>query len=116
MSKTICTFYFILLFQADIYWTDSLFHGTLICQAHMDGTPQNFAVWKGGMKLLHGHKSISAYKSMPYKNAGVWKQNITCWIKLLMLNQCMYVCVKTNSICGRQYVAFFLTISIYNFL
>jgi hypothetical protein len=45
-----------------------------LSKAH-DGTPQNFASRKGGFETMHGQKYLSAKKSLPYKNAGIWKQN-----------------------------------------
>jgi hypothetical protein len=40
------------------------------------------------------HTYVSTYKFLSCKNAGVWKRNITCLIKLLMINQCVCVCYE----------------------
>jgi hypothetical protein len=32
---------------------------------------------KRGYETIHGHKHASTHKYLPYKNAGIWKQNIT---------------------------------------
>jgi hypothetical protein len=36
-----------------------------------------FRLMKRGYETIHGHKYVSTYKHLPYKNAGIWKQNIT---------------------------------------
>jgi hypothetical protein len=36
-----------------------------------------FRFTKSGYETICGHKYVSTYKFLPYKNAGIWKQKIT---------------------------------------
>jgi hypothetical protein len=35
-----------------------------------------FRLAKRGYETFHGHKYVSTYKSLHYKNAGIWRQNL----------------------------------------
>jgi hypothetical protein len=53
----------------------------------------NFHLAKKEYETVHGHKYASTYKYLPYKSAPIWKKKKrnTCWIKLSMMNQCVYI-------------------------
>jgi hypothetical protein len=80
----------------------TFFHSqhTLICQrnvaAHQKMSPHE----KGSCETIHGNKYVSTYKSLPYKNASIRKQNKTeqntCLIKLSMMNLCVIRIVITK--------------------
>jgi hypothetical protein len=57
-----------------------------------------FCLMKRGYETIHGKKYVSAYKFLPKKKAGIWKQNNICLIKLSMMNQCVCVCIVKDKI------------------
>jgi hypothetical protein len=49
----------------------------------------NCRLTKRGHKTIHGHKYVSTYKHLSYKNRHMKTKHYTCWIKLSMMNQCV---------------------------
>jgi hypothetical protein len=49
---------------------------TLICQRHVMARHKS-CLTKRGYETVHDHKYVFTCKSIPHKNAGIWKQNIT---------------------------------------
>jgi hypothetical protein len=71
-------------------------------------------------KIIHVHKYVSTYKSLPKKSAGVWKQNIKhveynyrWWTRVCVcvcMYVCMYVCV---CVCVCMYVCVCMCVCMY---
>jgi hypothetical protein len=68
-----------------------LFH-TLICRRRVTAH-HKIRLMKRGYETTDGHKSVSAYKSLLCKNAGIWKRSITYVRQKYKGRNCVCVCV-----------------------